>query len=785
MSFAWSPAFKRRKKLCASRAAHVATAAWLLVQVFRNLGLAARFVSGYLIQLAPDIKSLDGPGGVSTDFTDLHAWAEVYLPGAGWVGFDATSGLMAGEGHIPLACSADPVTAAAITGFFSEDDENVVTSDPEDGAEHGDGATAGQDDFGFSMKVTRIQEDPRVTKPYTDEQWAEIEALGHQVDVDLERGDVRLTMGGEPTFVSIDDMDGEEWISAAVGPNKYKPADQLIRRLRDRFATGGFLHHAQGKWYPGESLPRWGLGLYWRKDGEPIWQNPALVADEQKPNRCTDNDAHAFGTRLAERLGVETRFVVPGYEDVWYYLWKERRLPINVDPFESKIEDKEERARLARVFEQGLDKVVGYALPLKREYFTDGTGAWISGDWFLRPERMYLIPGDSPMGYRLPLDSIPWVAKSDYPHVHPLDPWADRGPLPRRQSMSSQRYVVGAREAQHPAGFVEQVLEPDEAELVGVGADGGFGERLPLRSELKTAPRRSRSHPANLAPAFGESAPWIVRTALCVEARGGALRVFMPPQRYLEDYLELVAAIEDTASDLGLPVLVEGYTPPYDPRIHQMRSDARPRRNRSQYQAGRKLGRVGEGNHRTFTKKPRLCRLGTEKFMLDGRHTGTGGGNHIVLGGPTPADSPLLRRPDLLRSLLGYWHNHPGLSYLFSGMFRRADESAPRVDEARTDQVYELDLAFKEVTANRDCPPWLVDRIFRNLLIDSTGNTHRAEFCIDKLYAPESPTGRLGLLEMRGFEMPPHSRMSLTQHLLLRALIARFWQTPYTNRLVR
>ncbi len=431
--------------------------AWLFVQVLRNLGLAARFVSGYLIQLAPDVKSLDGPSGTEKDVTDLHAWTEVYLPGAGWVGLDPTSGLFAGEGHIPLACSADPVTAAAISGFFSTDDESVVTTEP--GLEIGANGR-GKDQFEFSMSVTRIHEDPRVTKPYTDEQWLEIESLGHQVDADLKAHDVRLTMGGEPTFVSIDDMDGAEWTTAALGPEKYSRANELIRRLRDRFATGGFLHHGQGKWYPGESLPRWALGLYWRKDGEPIWRDPALVADENKPGRLTAADAQAFITELAKRLDVNAKHVLPGYEDAWYYLWKERRLPVNVSPLDSKLENAEDRARLARIFEQGLSKVVGYALPLRREYYTDGTSEWESGAWFFRPEQMYLIPGDSPMGLRLPLDSIPWVSESEFPRMYEQDPMAPRSPLPDRASISKQRYVAGMPEPGNPQGFVEQSLGP-------------------------------------------------------------------------------------------------------------------------------------------------------------------------------------------------------------------------------------------------------------------------------------------------------------------------------------
>jgi uncharacterized protein (DUF2126 family)/transglutaminase-like putative cysteine protease len=737
--------------------------AWLLVQILRNLGLAARFVSGYLIQLAPDVKSLDGPSGTDHDFTDLHAWAEVYLPGAGWIGFDATSGLLAGEGHIPLACTADPSTAAAITGFFSYDDKQIAEADPEDGQDHGNGR---DDEFQFTMSVKRIHEDPRVTKPYTDEQWNEIASLGHQVDADLRTNDVRLTMGGEPTFVSVDDMDGPEWNSIALGPRKYELGDSLVRRLRDRFAPGGFLHHGQGKWYPGESLPRWAMGLYFRKDRQPIWKNTALVADEKRPNRFTENDAHHFAVELAERLDVDPRFVLPGYEDVWYYLWKERRLPTNVDPFDSKLENREERARLARVFEQGLDKVVGYALPLRREYYTDGTSAWVSGAWFFRPERMYLSPGDSPMGFRLPLDSTPWAPESQRQWTEEQDPWAPRSKLPSRDEISRQRYVAGRPEPRNPHGFAEQLL-----------GDSGPIDPSHRRSKI-------RSVLPQLPPAEGEFAPWIVRTALCTQVRDGVLRIFMPPQRYLEDYLELVVAIEDTAENLHLPLLVEGYTPPPDHRLNVIKVTPDPGVIEVNTQPVESWDDL-VANTTALYEEAHSGRLGTEKFMIDGRHTGTGGGNHIIVGGPSPADSPLLRRPDLLRSLVGYWHNHPALSYVFSGLFVGPTSQAPRVDESRNDQVYELEIAFNEIPESQNVPPWLVDRVFRNILIDSAGNTHRAEFCIDKLYAPESSSGRLGLLELRAFEMPPHARMSLTQHLLLRALISNFWKNPYHEQLVR
>jgi uncharacterized protein (DUF2126 family) len=770
---------------------------WLLVQMLRRLGLAARFVSGYLIQLVPDVKSLDGPSGATKDFTDLHAWAEVYLPGAGWVGLDPTSGLLAGEGHIPLACSADPVTAAAITGFVSFDDKEIVTADPEDGAVHGDGDSIGGDDFSVAMSVTRIHEDPRVTKPYNDDQWDKIEALGHQVDADLQRGDVRLTMGGEPTFVSVDDMDGPEWNTLALGPMKYRRGDQLVRKLRTRFAPQGFLHHGQGKWYPGESLPRWAMGLYWRKDGQPVWKNAALIADETKPHPYKELDSQTFALRLIDRLGVDSKFLLPGYEDAWYYLWKERRLPTNVDPHDNKLENTEDRARLAQIFEQGLAKVVGYCLPLKRERYVDGTGAWASGAWFFRPERMYLIPGDSPMGYRLPLDSLPWVAKSEMPFMEELDVWADRGPLPSREEISKQQYLVRPPQYWAPQDVSEQMVATEGRTLdprrrmydAGTGRPGEDDEgglRRKKFPELDSADDTWRNRPWHYdqPSAPGQSAPWIVRTALVTEIRDGALRIFMPPLRYLEDYLELVAAIEDTAAETGLPVLIEGYTPPHDHRLNQIKVTPDPgviEVNTQPVETWDDLVKNSTGLY----EDAHFSRLGTEKFMMDGRHTGTGGGNHIVIGGATPADSPFLRRPDLLRSLLGYWHNHPALSYVFSGLFVGPTSQAPRVDDARNDQVYELELAFKQIPRDGSNPPWLTDRIFRNLLVDVTGNTHRAEFCIDKMFAPESSTGRLGLLEMRAFEMPPHSRMSLTQHLLLRGLIARFWDKPYEARLVR
>jgi uncharacterized protein (DUF2126 family) len=685
---------------------------WLLVQILRHLGLAARFVSGYLIQLKPDVKPLQGPEGPAQDFTDLHAWAEVYLPGAGWVGLDPTSGLLAAEGHLPLAATPHPASAAPVSGSVSEC----------------------QVQFHHEMSVTRIHEDPRVTLPYSGAQWERIEALGHRVDEDIRRGDIRLTMGGEPTFVSTDNMDGEEWNFTAVSAEKRLLAERLLRRLSARFAPGALLHFGTGKWYPGEALPRWALTCYWRNDGIPLWHDPALLTPEPSA-LLASGDARCFAETLAHRLGVDPDYVNPAFEDPLHYLQKERQLPVNVDPIDNRLEDPGERERLRAVFERGLHQPAGFVLPLQRGAGKRGP-EWQTGLWMLRGQHLFLVPGDSPIGLRLPLPSLPWVAPAEAPQVSPVDPMVNRGTLP-----------------------------------------------VPLRiSPADPILQRERQTGRDRQPKPQESAPWVVRTALCVEVRQGRLHVFMPPLPAAEDYLDLLTALEDTAAHLHKPVVIEGYAPPFDPRLRQIKVTPDPGVIEVNIHPAHDWLEL-VSNTTALYEEARLARLATEKFMLDGRHSGTGGGNHFVLGGPTPADSPFLRRPDLLRSMIAYWQHRPSLSYLFSGLFIGPTSQAPRVDETRQDSLYELDIAFGQIPAPGpgDCPAWLVDRIFRHILVDVSGNTHRAEFCIDKLYSPDSASGRLGLVELRGFEMPPHARMSLTQQLLVRALIAGFWRQPYTR----
>jgi uncharacterized protein (DUF2126 family)/transglutaminase-like putative cysteine protease len=767
---------------------------WLLVNLLRHCGVAARFASGYLIQLAPDVKALDGPSGTEVDFTDLHAWCEVYLPGAGWIGLDPTSGLLAGEGHVPLACTPQPSGAAPIEG----------------------GVEMAEVEFAHEMKVTRLFESPRVTKPYTEEQWAAVMRLGESVDRELADNDVRLTMGGEPTFVAVADRDAAEWNTDALGPTKRGFATELVHKLRAEYGKGGFLHFGQGKWYPGEQLPRWALNIYWRADGEPVWANPDLFVDERHPTHYTSEVARDFTHGLATRLGLSGQHILPGYEDSWYYLWRERRLPVNVDPFKSKLEDEMERARLRRVFTQKLDTVIGYVLPIKVvEHATAGSPHWATGPWFVRDERMYLMPGDSPMGLRLPLDSLPWVSEGDYPYHIPQDPYDARGTLPPHAALA-QRYAVAPTPPTSGAAGTDATSAGGMTPyLAGSGAQSEAARMMQeaARGSQTTsvnsahALRADQTEPDDFArmPERQESAQWLSRTALCVEVRdprrssgpsaesvgtaSGVLYVFMPPLEKLDDYLELLAAIEATAADQGVRLVLEGYPPPRDPRLKLLQVTPDPGVIEVNIHPVTNWGDLVHNTEFLYNAAWET-RLSAEKFMNDGRHTGTGGGNHFVMGGATPSDSPFLRRPELLASLLLYWHNHPSLSYLFSGMFVGPTSQAPRVDEARNDQLYELEIALQEIHRNREkygaeMPPWVVDRTLRNILIDVTGNTHRSEFSIDKMYSPDSSTGRLGLLELRAFEMPPHARMSIAQQLLLRALVSRFWQQPHRGNVTR
>ncbi len=699
--------------------------AWLLVHILRRVGLAARFVSGYLVQLVADVAPLEGPSGPKEDFTDLHAWTEVYLPGAGWVGLDPTSGLFVGEGHIPLAATPSPSTAAPISGLVDE----------------------AEVEFSFANVVTRIHEDPRVTKPYTDDQWAQINDRGMQVDERLVAGDVRLTMGGEPTFVSVEDFESPEWNIAADGVSKRRLAADLTARLFDRFANGGVAHHGQGKWYPGEPLPRWQHALIWRTDGVPIWNDRSLLAhpdelsthDESEADQAAQSErARAFATGLAGRLGVGVDSLRGAFEDPLHALWEEATLPAgpapndDLDPADPELIEERHRRELIATIDRRAGAATGWVLPIFRQ-----SDQWLSVPWPLRRGQLFLLPGSSPVGYRLPIRSLRW---EPFPVPFETSPFAPERPFPMVASNRS----------------------------VGEQAEGASDQQ-------QSATNAEATLPAGVPP-----------TALCFEVRNDQLHVFLPPLDSANDALDLLASLEATAADLREPIVIEGYPIPSDPRLRNVVVASDPgviEVNVPPASSWPELVAIVEG----VDADARLSRLGTEKFDLDGTHTGTGGGNHVTLGGPTPADSPMLRRPSLLRSMITYWQHHPSLSYLFSGRFIGPSSQAPRVDEARHESLYELETAFAELDrrGDDDVPPWLIDRLLRHLLVDLTGNTHRAEFCIDKLFSPDSERGRWGVVELRAFEMPPHPRMALVQSLLVRSIVTRCWDAPYRHEPVR
>ncbi len=701
--------------------------AWLLVQLLRRLGFAARFVSGYLVQLVEDLLPIDGLPGPKADFTDLHAWTEVYIPGAGWIGLDPTSGLLASEGHIPLACTARTGDASPIEG----------------------GSDKCEVEFEFLNEITRLFETPRVTKPYSDAQWASMNALGEYVEARMQAADMRLTQGGEPTFVGFDNVDAAEWNVDALGAHKRERAEELLRRFQNRFAPdGSMLHTAQGKWYPGEPLPRWALGVFWRKDGLPVWKNQALFAEPLRDYGHTLDKVKRFGRALCAHLDLDARFLNTAYEDGLHLLSEEARLPIDWKAEGADPRDALARRALFARLSKGLETPSGFVLPLA---FDEAAQRWYSAPWATRTGRLTLTPGDSPIGLRLPLASLPWVAEGMRDEAQARDPFAPHEPLSNYQ-------------------------------LAASGLDVALHGEVAARysSKLGDADAHPEIH-AQQAELHWVKVP---HTALTLEERGGVLHLFLPPFNALEHYLQLLAAIEKTAELLEMPLVLEGYAPPHDARMEKLLVTPDPGVIEVNIHPSHNWAELCERTEIIY-EEARKARLVCEKFMLDGRHTGTGGGNHMTLGGVTPSDSPFLRRPDLLRSLVTYWQHHPALSYLFSGLFIGPTSQAPRVDEGRDDRLYELEIAFAALDRMDGNTPWAVDRALRHLLTDLTGNTHRAEICIDKLYSPDSSTGRLGLVELRGFEMPPHPRMALAQALLVRAIVLRLWESPYRKPPVR
>lgn len=700
----------------------------LLMAVLRSRGLAARFVSGYLVQLTDEGMIPDEPKGVSRDVVDLHAWTEVFLPGAGWVGLDATSGLFCGEGHIPLACTAQPHLAAPIDGTTDELAREVS----------------------FSMRVGRLGHEVRPTSPFTEAVWSELQAAGAATDAKIQRLGLALTMGGEPTFNSRLHDQRPEWNGEALGPTKWQQGCQLAKELQHRLCPGGVVLLRQGKHYPGESLPRWALELIGHQDGRVLWQSkkePWVDA----PGAPTAQDARLVGKAkqlaeaLAERLGARGH-VHPAYEDPWRSLQDEAALPVDLDPLTAGLADPEERRRLARVLGRGLDTEAAFVVPL--EASEEG---WKSDRWTFRRGHLFLLPGDAPVGLRLPLAELggPPVVRVAEPCVEPPDP---RGPLAasRAREQKAQRLMKRVNEGTLSSAIAEQLLP--------------------------------KAPPAEREPAFA------VRTALCVEPRGGVLYVFLPPLPSARDFLSLIEAVDSVRTDFDAPIMLEGYPPPADPSLRRLSVAPDPGVLEVNIPPTAGFAEYAELADTVFDAALHAG-LHSEKYLLDGRMAGSGGGHHLTVGGPTPPESPWLTDPRVLASFITFAQHHPSLAYLFSGLFVGPTSQAPRLDEARHDSLYEMEIALEHAFAQDPkkgpVPLWLSDALFRHLLADLTGNTHRAEISIDKLFDWRTPQGRQGLVELRAFEMPPHPKMMVAQAQLVRALVAALAEQPYRAPLVR
>jgi uncharacterized protein (DUF2126 family) len=690
----------------------------LLTALFRERGLAARFVSGYLVQLTDEGMLPDQPKGVTRDVVDLHAWCEVYLPGGGWIGLDATSGLMTGEGHIPLCGASTPALASPLEGT----------------------ADTAATEVSFSMVVGRLGHEARPTTPYTDEVWDVLIKGGDRVDAHLASHQIRLTMGGEPTFNARDHVELPEWNGAAIGPTKLAYGRRLVDELRRRMAPGAAVLHRPGKWYPGESLPRWALDICGRRDKTPLWPDRPTLA-----KRASDADAERFARALVRTLGLadddrEAPGLLPAFEDPLHAIKDEAQLPVDVDPTKVDLDDSEERRRLALTLSRGLHRPTGWVLPLapleeSTSHLPTRGARWATDVWRFRRGALYLLPGDSAIGLRLPLASLGVGLP-----MPPLDEPRGYRPDPR-----------GAK--------------PDE--------DGDA--QLAVSTVKPSATARYL---------FG------IRTALCIEQRQGELYAFLPPLPSFARFSSLIACIDATRAVTGLDIHLEGYGPPSSPELFRFSVTPDPGVLEVNVPPTTSVREHDELLQQVFDAAL-AAGLHSEKYLVDGRLAGSGGGNHITFGGQTPLESPLLQRPDLLASLLTFFQHHPSLSYMFAGLFIGPTSQAPRVDEARHETLYELEIALERAFASRQLdgpegpPPWLSDLLFRHLLVDLTGNTHRAEICIDKLFDPHTPYGRQGLIELRAFEMPPHPRMVTAQVLLVRALIASFVGRPYHHPLVR
>jgi len=512
-----------------------------------------------------------------------------------------------------------------------------------------------------------------------------IEAQGLLADEKLAAQKLTLTQGGEPTFVPHETKT-PEWNIAALGPEKLLFARRIARELASTQFKGGVILQSFGKQYPGEPLPRWQVGIYRSRKGEPLWNDLSRIRLDQKTVPASSPEMpKKFITELASSLRLENT-ILPAYEDL------EAKL---------KSTDTDEATQLLPRFNRGKRAFVSRPLP------DDIDKQWAS--YF------------EPAGWVLPLD------------------------------YKENEWITGAWKL------------PGGDDLTLFPGDSPIGLRLPLSRLSDDSLRRN----------------------LTVEIKEGALVVFLPPVRSFAAFSELVRTVERLAAKLDLPpVQLEGYVPPSDEDLESialtsdpgvLEVNLPPADNWADYE------RVIRG----LFKSAEAIGLRGYKYQLSGRKVSTGGGAHIILGGPSVENNPFIKRPNLLSSFLRFLQHHPSLSCAFNGLFTGPSSQAPRVDESAFELPYELEITLKALE-EMDQPgdPIVIDSLLRNLLMDWNGNTHRAELSVDKFYNYNAPNGQNGLIEFRAFEMVPEPELLLAANVLLRALTACFAEKPFTLPLI-
>jgi uncharacterized protein (DUF2126 family)/transglutaminase-like putative cysteine protease len=676
--------------------------AWLLTLSLRRLGLAARFSAGYRIQLA-DVSARDQ--------VTQHAWSEVFLPGAGWVGLDPASGLFTDAGYLPLASAPEPLRAVPVVGYREACEESTQES----------------------LSLQRLIAAPDHW-PYQPAQWHDIQALSRHVEDDLRAQKISIAVSRAIGFVSATDEDAPEWKLTAPGPVKQRAAETLMQQLLTRVAPGGILHTGQGESFVGETAPRWQLACFYRRDHVPVWRNPDLLAKHQTHDQAASGrDGHRFAVALAENLGLADAYVVPAYEDSLHDMWQQRALA-DFAPSAEQLRDPVLRRELASQLSASQSDAAGYALPLRWDSLAS---RWASGTWTFRRQALYLTPGTAPMGYRLPLRSLPVAADAQ------IEPEPERCQFEERPLLAEVYGEPGARLT---------TLKPTEPGVHYADANG---------NEAK-----------------------VPSTGLCVEIRDGRLHVFLPPLTHLEHYLDLVATIEHTATGLDLPVVLEGYAPPYDFRLRRLLLEPDAGTLKVWLPESHGWSQHVDELEAVYDTAADM-NLRAERELKDGSRIPPGATAELSLSGTRPATSPFLLRPELLSSLIVYWQQHPSLSYFFAGHAIGTGGNAPRVDEGRKDALYELEIALQRVPRGNSVYPWTPDRLLRHLLTDAGGNMRRAEIRIDELYAPDRPGLRLGRTQIRSLETPPQPRLAALQTLLVLALLAMFGRQPRTPRLIQ